>query len=500
MASASEVTGPRGDAAAFSRVVAVVVGIETYRDLGRDHLPDVSFARDDAQAFADTLREVYGHTLDLELLIDGNAPLTGLKDSLCYRIQTLSDDDLFVFYYAGHGFHGEGGNRLSAWDTNPRNIRDTALLLRDGILDPLAARKHPRSLVFVDACAAGFKDLSDARDVISDLDIEEVRDFLDSGWYCGVFLSCSPGEKSYPSNKLGHGVWTAFLLRALRGEAKEALTRGRWLTDTGLRDWLKSEVPRYITRQLSVRGSQTPQAILKSSNSFRIRHIPERKAAAKTELSVLPLKNHEEYLEGVETGPIRQLDGFDRRIHKVPSRVAEAAERWVRRLLEDRVTQELQRLYNTSKEALALKARDMRLESDDGQGDLDTAVFRYSIETGQNPEDCTEYMILRRLALRSGWTDHRSAISSIFSKQFRLMVIGFETGVLDYADVVDKLENMRAANGGSVEENIRAERVPTPRRMVPNLLLILVGVGSKCLLVIAVALRSSTRPETISCS
>ena len=143
------------------------------------------------------------------------------------------------------------------------------------MLEALKKSDCRRSLIFVDACAAGFRDLTGARDVTADLDIQEVNEFLDGGWYCGVFLSCSPGEKSYPSRKLGHGIWTAFLLDALRG-AKGALERDRWLTDASLRDWLKREVGRYITRERSISGTQTPQAIVSASNSFRIRRVRNR--------------------------------------------------------------------------------------------------------------------------------------------------------------------------------------------------------------------------------
>jgi hypothetical protein len=46
-------------------------------------------------------------------------------------IQSLESEDLFIFYYAGHGFHGVGGNRITAWDTHPFNVEDTTLLVRN---------------------------------------------------------------------------------------------------------------------------------------------------------------------------------------------------------------------------------------------------------------------------------------------------------------------------------------------------------------------------------
>ena len=89
--------------------------------------------------------------------------------------------------------------------------------MRDDLLEPLSQSECQQGLIFIDACAEKFRDGGQSRDVISNLDADEVEAFLDSGWYLGVFLSCSPGEKSYPAVSLGHGVWTHFLLEAMSG-------------------------------------------------------------------------------------------------------------------------------------------------------------------------------------------------------------------------------------------------------------------------------------------
>jgi hypothetical protein len=445
------------DARAPSRVVAVVVGLETYRSTGIDGVAGVPYARADAEEFAASLREAYSDIeVDVRLFVNENASLIGLRESIRGEIKALRENDLFVFYYAGHGFCGKDGNRLAAWDMSRLEITDTTLLLRDDILEPLRRCKHAGSLMFLDACSAGLSAVRGGE--IDGLDKAEIEASFDGGRNYGVFLSCSPGEKSYASVKLSHSVWTNFLLRAMRGEAEDALAPDRWLTDIGLRDWLRIEVPRFITRELSVRGSQTPQAILDEPHTFRIRQIPESKAAGASLLSGMPLKNCDEYLQGVETGAIRQIEGFNKR-NKLPNRLADSADRWVRRLLSDRITREMQELYSISKEILSLKSRDMRMESGDGQGELDAPMFRYSVASSQNPANCKEYAIQRRLVLRTGWTDNRSAIEAIFGSQFQRMVIEIDFRALAYADIVDRLEDVQAANGGSLQEDIGAKRV-----------------------------------------
>ena len=73
------------------------------------------------------------------------------------------------------------------------------------------------------------------------------------------------------------------------------------------------------------------------------------------------------------------------------------------------MAEELQKLYEASRKALNARRRDVRKADDSGGGDLDTAAFRYSVETGQNPDDPAEYIIRRRLELRQGWDEHRAA-------------------------------------------------------------------------------------------
>jgi uncharacterized caspase-like protein len=204
------------DARAPSRVVAVVVGIETYRSTGIDTVASVPYARADAEEFAATLREAYSDIeVDVQLLVNENASLTGLQDSIRGQIHALRDNDLFVLYYAGHGFYGKDGNRLAAWDMSRLEITDTTLMLRDEILEPLRHCQHAGSLMFLDACAAGLSAVRGGE--IDNLEVAEIEASRDGGRNCGVFLSCSAGEKSYVSVKLGHGVWTNFLLRAMRG-------------------------------------------------------------------------------------------------------------------------------------------------------------------------------------------------------------------------------------------------------------------------------------------
>src|ERR1039458_5238430 len=119
------------------QVAAIVVGIENYQQRGSgDTLPTVAFAREDAEGFSDVLKSIYPpEKLNTKLLRDSDATCTRLRDELLYTIKSLAPEDLFIFYYAGHGFYGAGGNRVTAWDTNLFNVEGTSLLLREVLSD-----------------------------------------------------------------------------------------------------------------------------------------------------------------------------------------------------------------------------------------------------------------------------------------------------------------------------------------------------------------------------
>ena len=177
--------------------MAVVVGLEDYQPRREgETITSVAFARNDAEAFAEALKSIYpADRLSLTLLRDSEATCASLKNDLGYAIKSLASEDLFIFYYAGHGFHGAGGNRITAWDSNPFNIEGTTLLLRDVLSDQLTASSCDRALAFVDACASGFTGVGQARDVVTSMNSQELKEFLGAATYSAMFLSCKPGRK-----------------------------------------------------------------------------------------------------------------------------------------------------------------------------------------------------------------------------------------------------------------------------------------------------------------
>jgi hypothetical protein len=184
---------------------AVIVGIEDYRP-SKSTLPKVAYARKDAEDFKKLLLQHFNfEEKDITLWLDEHASKIAFENDLAYQIKSLPPDTSFVFYYAGHGFSKNGQNLLTCWDTFAGNVEETSIPLRERLLDPLIKAGCRRSLVFLDACA---KDVAFGRTVLTGIEAEEFHVFTATHPFHAQFMACSAGEASYPSAKLGNGIWT----------------------------------------------------------------------------------------------------------------------------------------------------------------------------------------------------------------------------------------------------------------------------------------------------
>jgi hypothetical protein len=257
-----------------ARVVVVIVALENYRKEATNQIESVEFARADAEAFKALVEDVFkDHRPEVALLIDDRATYASVRNEIARHAWSLGPDDLFVFYYAGHGFHDPTGNRLTVWDTAPINVEGTTLAIHDDLLARLRASPCQRVLAFIDACASKFKPVG--RAVITPFDTAEFTELLRSSAFCATFLSCRPGEQSFPDRDLGHGIWTHYLLRALSGQAEGAVGPGRYVTNVSLQDYLRQGVPRHVANNPRIDGTQTPEAVVTATSTFAIRKVPE---------------------------------------------------------------------------------------------------------------------------------------------------------------------------------------------------------------------------------
>lgn len=146
-----------------STVRAVVIGISDYQD---PEIPDLRFARKDAEAFAGFLSKGpgIGGRLDadhLKTLYDREATTAQVAMALDWLIDVSREGDLCIIYFSGHGdVETKTRNQLGfllTWDSPPCSYIAGAypLFYLQEVISTLSALNKSRVLVITDACRAG---------------------------------------------------------------------------------------------------------------------------------------------------------------------------------------------------------------------------------------------------------------------------------------------------------------------------------------------------------
>jgi uncharacterized caspase-like protein len=210
---------------------AVVIGISKYANKGQWGLSDLRHASADAKAMEALLKSDRGGFDEVEMLLDEDATAVAVKQALRENLRGVQPNDLVLIFWAGHGFpdpHETEKLYLITHDTDPEHMASTAYSMEEFRRD-VAAIKAGRVIVVADACHSGgiFDPTIGIRGQRKNTIVSSLR-----GVYVGeeaakhtggpsrvIFTSSEQGQVSQESEKLGHGVFTYYMLDALKGEA-----------------------------------------------------------------------------------------------------------------------------------------------------------------------------------------------------------------------------------------------------------------------------------------
>lgn len=206
-------------------VYILVVGISDYQ-----HFQKLTYTTTDAREMYNHFRSPAGGTLpknQITLLLDEEATALNIKNKMADLFSEADDNDLIIFYFAGHGLDGAF---LPVDYDNGNNILDHVSVI-NAMMDSEAKFKliladacHSGSLgVTFDAYAAnGYKFPPSATRSGKSIR-EQTKDFyrsfdnIKSG--LAIILSSAPEEVSLEANKLEHGVFTYYVIEGLKGAA-----------------------------------------------------------------------------------------------------------------------------------------------------------------------------------------------------------------------------------------------------------------------------------------
>jgi hypothetical protein len=308
---------------------SVCIGINTYAPQAK--LAPLSYAENDARDMDEMLEKLGFEPENRLLLLGEEATVENVNTALATTIfDRAKENDLVVFYYAGHGepitFGDQAGKRqnevfLTTYDFDEQKIKSTPSFRLQRALGMTRLRttffegqEGSRKRLFIfDSCHSGYFYGSSYRDSSSQIQ-NSIKSMLDSNSVGRVFLaSCLPYQTAVESSRYGHGIFTYHILQALSGEAPEARRSNGTVTVGSLFDYLADTLP---SEQRPVRGGV-------EQDTFDLAYFPEFDGTTSKNLPDQDEAGKEERLKSMYTD---QTDYVQDRLNRFVGRQIELSE------------------------------------------------------------------------------------------------------------------------------------------------------------------------------
>ncbi|MHC4661371.1 MAG: caspase family protein [Planctomycetota bacterium] len=245
-------------------IYACVIGIDSYKH----NIPKLNYAVKDAKAFAGYCREYLklsgGNLIEL---YNEQATLRNIRTALGTTLRNKATrNDTVLIYFAGHGApetdsmnrDGDGLEKyLLPYDAEPGKLFAYALPMNE--VSIIFSRLLADRVVFItDACYSGasraggdiFSTSGKRATELSDKFLERIS----SGRGRVVITAAGANQTSQEKKSLGHGVFTYYLLKGLKGEAD---SDGDKLVST-------EEIYQYLAKQIPTATGQQQTPVYKS--------------------------------------------------------------------------------------------------------------------------------------------------------------------------------------------------------------------------------------------
>ncbi len=241
-----------GKVATESCLYIMAVGINEYKNPRYT----LKYGRTDAEAFVQTVEEhgkkIFGRVVK-QTVFDSQATRETIESTFHKIIEEARPEDMFVFYYAGHGVMSKGSLirkpefYLALTDVT-KLYGDDELLERRGfsakmLRDSIMKIKAQKQLVVLDTCHAGGALESFA---VHEGPEGKTISQLDGNTGITVLAASGAAQSATEFKQLGHGVFTYALLKGLAGDADNGSCPDGKITVKKLETYLNSKVPELI--------------------------------------------------------------------------------------------------------------------------------------------------------------------------------------------------------------------------------------------------------------
>jgi hypothetical protein len=233
-------------AAKNSTCYILAVGINQYKNPRLN----LNYAKPDAQSFIEALKlnsESLFEKVELRTLYDDEASRSGILQQLEDLSSLMTAEDVFIFYYAGHGSMVD--NRFFFIPTESARLYDLKALQNEALEASVLQEKFKnikalKQLIIMDACQSG-----GSVELLATRGASEEKAIAQLSRSAGIHVMASAGSEQFATEftELGHGLFTYVLIQALQGAADGAPKDGK-VTIYELKSYIDDQVPEMTHR------------------------------------------------------------------------------------------------------------------------------------------------------------------------------------------------------------------------------------------------------------
>jgi hypothetical protein len=408
---------------------ALLIAVETFFEAG----PPVPYAAADCAEFLRALPTA-GYDPQKCVLVAGTRTTKAAIESHLKRLPKLVEkaESLLVLVVT-RGFTHKGRGYLVCADTITPDLAETSLAVAD-LIAALHKTKCKEIAVLLDV-----DPLPQSGEMMpAGLHEGELRALFDESPKCVGLLASGPGERSFESGQLRHGIWRHHLLEAFAGKVRSGVGKDGTLTAAALQAFLEDAVPRTLRRSYETPQEQTPTLYGEANGGIVVADLSKLLGTGGELLDPGRMKRVVFRTESV--GKVKDLAGY-RKTHSLPDRANEWARKYVNRVAAADIKADLDTVFDMIREQFGYKRKDLDVSAErDGLGFIRTPEFEYTVSLTVNPDEPTEVIWRREVSRLSGPDFVRSqGFQAVFGSMFDRLVFEFDVPV-NVAEFVDQIE------------------------------------------------------------
>lgn len=228
-----------------AKLYALVVGINKYQNPRYE----LNYALPDATAIKNQLEKggaALFESIVVKTLFEGQATKANVINAFNEMSSTVQEQDMFIFYYAGHGTMSEApANEFYIVPQDVTQLYGNETLLKEKAISASEIKKlsmainAQKQVFIIDAChSAGALNSAVTRGAAEEKAIGQLARST------GTFWLTAAGSEQFATEfaQLGHGVFTYSLLEALQGKDAGIISDGS-LTIRELSTYIEQRVP-----------------------------------------------------------------------------------------------------------------------------------------------------------------------------------------------------------------------------------------------------------------